>query len=47
MEKATIDTLESGVMTGDLALLCKGQSDIRSVSYTEFLSAVAEKLREE
>ena len=45
LEKATIDTLESGVMTGDLALLCKGQSDIRSVSYTEFLSAVAEKLR--
>ena len=45
LEKATIDTLESGVMTGDLALLCKGQSDVRSVGYTEFLSAVAEKLQ--
>ena len=44
LEKATIDVLESGVMTGDLALLCKGQSDVRSVSYTEFLCAVAEKL---
>ena len=45
LERATIDTLESGVMTGDLALLCKGQSDVKSVSYTEFLSAVAEKLQ--
>ena len=45
LEKATVDTLESGVMTGDLALLCKGQSDVKSVSYTDFLNAVAEKLR--
>ena len=45
LEKATIDTLEGGVMTGDLALLCMGQSDVKSVSYTEFLSAVAEKLQ--
>ena len=45
LERATIDTLESGVMTGDLALLCMGQSDVKSVSYTEFLSSVAEKLQ--
>ncbi len=44
LEKATLDTLESGVMTGDLASLCKGQSDIQTVDYTAFLKAIAEKL---
>ena len=43
LEKATIDTIESGVMTGDMAALSKLENK-RSVYSEEFLGAIAERL---
>jgi isocitrate dehydrogenase len=43
LEKATIDTIESGVMTKDLALLWEG-SECKAVNSRAFLEAIAEKL---
>lgn len=43
LEKATLDTVESGVMTRDLALLWEG-GDCRAVNSRAFLEAIAEKL---
>ena len=44
LEQAVLDTLESGVMTGDLAMLCEGQEDVQTVDYTAFLKAIASRL---
>jgi len=44
LEKATIDTIESGIMTGDLALL-SSLPNIRKVSTEDFLLAVNETLK--
>ena len=44
LEKATIDTIESGVMTGDLAGLWEGKSKAKVVTSREFLSAIAQRL---
>ncbi len=44
LEKATIDTIESGVMTGDLAGLWEGKHKARVVTSREFLTAIAERL---
>jgi len=43
LEKATIDTIESGVMTKDLALLWEG-SECTAVNSRAFLEAIAEKM---
>ena len=43
LEKATIDTIESGVMTKDLALLWEG-SECTAVNSRVFLEAIAEKM---
>ena len=43
LEKATLDTIESGVMTKDLALL--SEIPVKKTADTEeFISAIAEKL---
>ena len=42
LEKATIDTIESGVMTGDLASIFQGEA--KSVPSRAFMQAIAEKL---
>lgn len=46
LEKATIDTIESGIMTGDLYML-SSLEDKKKVSSKEFLNAIAEKLATE
>ncbi len=43
LESATIETIESGIMTGDLYLLSKLENK-RKVNSKEFLEAIAEKL---
>ena len=43
LEKATIDTIESGIMTGDLYLLSKLENK-RKVNTEEFLDAIRERL---
>ena len=43
LEKATIDTIESGMMTKDLALLWEG-CECQAVNSRAFLEAIAEKL---
>jgi len=43
LEKACIDTISSGIMTGDLALLVGGDS--KAVSSKEYLEACAERLK--
>ena len=45
LEKATIETIESGIMTGDLYLLSKLENK-KKVNTKEFLEAVNEKLAE-
>ncbi len=45
LERATIDTIESGVMTGDLASMST-LSEIRKVNTRDFLLAVNEKLQQ-
>ncbi|MGI5884090.1 MAG: NADP-dependent isocitrate dehydrogenase [Candidatus Spyradocola sp.] len=42
LEKAVIDTIESGVMTGDLAAMYEGEA--KSVSSRAFLQAIADRL---
>ena len=44
LEKATIDTIEAGEMTGDLAAIWKGDAKAKSLSTEEFLKAVASRL---
>ena len=42
LEKAVLDTINSGVMTKDLALLCEGEA--RAVNSREFLAEVRGRL---
>ena len=42
LEKATIDTIESGVMTKDLAILWDGEAT--AVNSRDFLAAIASRL---
>ena len=44
LEKATIDTIEAGEMTGDLAAIWKGDAKAKSLSTEDFLNAVASRL---
>ena len=44
LERATIDTIESGEMTGDLAAIWKGKTAAKSLSTEDFLKAVASRL---
>ena len=44
LEKAAIETIESGVMTGDLAGLWEGETPARTVDSLEFLLAIRERL---
>ncbi|MCD8214604.1 MAG: NADP-dependent isocitrate dehydrogenase [Clostridiales bacterium] len=46
LEKATIDTIESGIMTGDLYIL-SSLPEKKKVNSREFLEAIAEKLSAE
>ena len=43
LEKATLDTIEGGVMTGDLAALADG-CEVKKVTTKEFIAQVAERL---
>ena len=45
LEKASVETIESGIMTGDMAALSKLENK-KSVYTEEFLGAIAERLRE-
>lgn len=45
LEKACLDVIEDGVMTGDLALLCE-RREIKKVNSTEFLLAIRKKLEQ-
>ena len=45
LEKAVIDTIEGGIMTGDLAILAEG-NNIRKVSTMEFIRTVKERMVE-
>ena len=44
LEKASIDTIESGVMTGDLVGLWEGEATARKVTGLEFLRAIRERI---
>ena len=44
LEAACIDTIESGVMTGDLAALCEGECTV--VNSEEFIAAIRKNLEE-
>ena len=44
LEKAAIDTIESGVMTGDLVGLLEGKAPAQKVTGLEFMRAIAAKL---
>lgn len=43
LKSVTLETINSGVMTGDLAALCNDKT-IKGVNYNEFLGAIREKL---
>ncbi len=43
LETACLDTIESGIMTGDLALLCT-RSDLKKVNTWEFIAAIRQQL---
>ena len=45
LERASVETIESGIMTGDMAALSKLENK-KSVYTEEFLGAIAERLRE-
>ena len=44
LEKAAVDVIESGVMTKDLSGLWEGENPARTVTTSEFLAAVRERL---
>ena len=44
LEQASIDTIESGVMTGDLVGLWEGEAQARKVTGLEFLRAIRERI---
>ena len=43
LEKACLDTIEAGEMTGDLAALAEGE-DIRKLTSAEFIAAIRSRL---
>ncbi len=45
LESAVLDTINSGTMTGDLALLCR-DPDVKKVTTAQFIAAVRKKLEE-
>lgn len=47
LEQAAIETVESGMMTGDLLLIAEKNPNNRKASTQEFIDAVAERLRRE
>ena len=46
LEKATIDTIESGVMTGDLCAMWEGEAPARKVTSLQFLQEIRRHLDE-
>ena len=44
LEKATIDTIESGYMTGDLATLYKGNVEVHTLETRDFLTEIAKRI---
>ncbi|MDE6471457.1 MAG: NADP-dependent isocitrate dehydrogenase [Clostridia bacterium] len=44
LDKATIDTIEEGYMTGDLALIYKGDKQVKKLNTVDFLKEIAKKL---
>ena len=44
LEKATIDTIESGYMTGDLASLYKGNVEVHTLETRDFLTEIAKRI---
>ncbi|MGN0796835.1 MAG: NADP-dependent isocitrate dehydrogenase [Christensenellales bacterium] len=44
LEKATIDTIESGYMTGDLAALYKGDVEVHTLQTRDFLTEIAKRI---
>ena len=44
LEQASIDTIESGVMTGDLVGLWEGEAQAQKVTGLEFLRAIRERI---
>lgn len=44
LDKATIDTIEEGNMTGDLAAIYKGDKQVRKLNTVDFLKEIAKKL---
>ena len=44
LEKAAIDTIESGVMTGDLVGLWEGEAKAQKVTGLEFLRVIRSRL---
>ena len=46
LEKATIDTIESGVMSGDLCAMWEGEAPARKVTSLEFLREIRRRLEE-
>ncbi|EFB77579.1 NADP-dependent isocitrate dehydrogenase [Subdoligranulum variabile] len=44
LEKATIDTIESGVMTGDLCAMWEGEAPARKVTSLQFLQEIRARL---
>ena len=45
LEQACLDTIEGGIMTGDLAALAQGD-DVKKVDTAGFIAAIADRLRE-
>ncbi len=45
LEKATLDTIEAGEMTGDLALLYEGDAKIQRLNSGGFIDAIARRLQ--
>jgi len=43
LESACIKTLDDGIMTGDLAILCT-DNDVKTVDYIQFISAIRERM---
>lgn len=44
LEKSTIDTIESGVMTGDLCAMWEGENPARKVTSLEFLKEIRARM---
>ena len=44
LEQACLDTVEDGIMTGDLAILCEDRADIEKASSERFIAAIRERL---